>query len=245
MRNMRLEIQYDGSRYRGWQRLSDSENTVQGKLEKVLSIMTGENIEITGSGRTDAGAHALSQTANFKTDSDMSIADMLKYCYTYLPEDIVVKNASEADLNFHSRYNVKAKVYKYVIYNDTFHDVFLRKYSYHIPEKLNIDAMKKAAALLLGEHDFIAFSSVKPGKKSTVRNIFSIDIRRKEKIVEIEFKGDGFLYNMVRIITGTLIETGLNRMPVDHVSRILSSGDRTLAGPTVPAQGLFLIRVDY
>ncbi|WP_432661782.1 tRNA pseudouridine(38-40) synthase TruA [Wukongibacter baidiensis] len=245
MKNIKLIVQYDGSRYKGWQRLGDSDMTVQGKLEDVLSKMTGEKVEIFGSGRTDAGVHALMQMANFKTNSELSSKEILDYCYRYLPDDIVVKKVRKADDRFHSRYSVKRKRYLYKILNYQLHDPFTRKYITHIPENLNIKAMEKAANYLVGEHDFSSFTTAKSKKKSRVRTIYDIDINKEDKIVEIMINGSGFLHNMVRIIVGTLIEVGLGRLKPEKVLHILNKKDRKLAGPTAPAKGLFLYDVEY
>lgn len=245
MKNIKLIVQYDGSRYKGWQRLGDSDMTVQRKLEDVLSKMTGEKVEIFGSGRTDAGVHALMQVANFKTNSELSTNEILDYCYRYLPDDIVVKKVKKVDDRFHSRYSVKKKRYLYRILNHPYHDPFTRKYITHVPESLNIKAMEKAANHLVGEHDFSSFTTAKSKKKSRVRKIYDIDINQEHKIVEIMISGSGFLHNMVRIIVGTLIEVGLGKMNTEEVLDILNKKDRRLAGPTAPARGLFLYDVEY
>lgn len=245
MRNFKMTIQYDGSRYRGWQKLGDSDKTIQGKIENVLREMTNEDIEIVGSGRTDAGVHAINQVANFHTKSSMSIESMLDYCYRYLPEDIVVTDLQEVDEKFHSRYNARAKKYIYRIWNDRFHNPFFRKYSWHISQDLNIDLMREAAQYLLGEHDYTSFTTLKSKKKSKVRKLYSIDIEKENKMVNIVFYGNGFLYNMVRIMTGTLIEVGLGRVEPQRVNDILSGMDRSLAGPTAPPNGLILYDVEY
>jgi tRNA pseudouridine38-40 synthase len=245
MRNIKLTIQYDGSKYRGWQRLGDSDQSIQGKLENVLSKMAGENTEIIGAGRTDAGVHAENQTANFKTNSHLTLLEMLDYCYKYLPEDIVVKRVEEMDPLFHSRYNAREKIYKYRICNKRYHDVFDRKYSYHVNGKLDIKIMKEAAKYFIGEHDFTSFTSMKSKKKSAIREVYSIDIIKTESGLDINFRGNGFLYNMVRIITGTLIEIGLGNIPMESIPEIMDKKDRSLAGPTAPAQGLFLMEVIY
>lgn len=207
-----MTVQYDGSRYLGWQRLGDSDKTIQGKIEMVLSAMTGENIEVIGSGRTDAGVHAIKQVANFRTQSRMPLEAMLDYCYRYLPEDILIPDMQEVDERFHSRYNAKAKKYLYRIWNDKFHNPFYRKYTCHIPDCLDIDLMRAAARYLVGEHDYTSFTSLKSKKKSKVKKVYSIDIEMKDKMIDILFYGNGFLYNMVRIMTGTLIEVGLGKI---------------------------------
>ena len=240
-----MVIEYDGSRYKGWQRLSGNENTIQGKLEDVISQMLDTPTEIIGSGRTDAGVHARMQVANFQTTSSMHIKEMLNYINHYLPQDIVVKKIEEVDDRFHSRYNVKGKTYVYQIWNGKIPSAFQRKYSYHIPENLNISEMAKAAEKLVGNHDFLAFSSVKKSTKSTVRRINSINIERVDDMVLLSVKGDGFLYNMVRIMVGTLIEIGIGRKTPNYIDEIFRSGKRMEAGQTVPAQGLFLDEVYY
>lgn len=245
MRNIKLIIQYDGSRYKGWQRLGDSQMTIQGKIEDVLSKMAEENIEIFGSGRTDAGVHAFNQIANFKTSCQMTNYEILDYCYRYLPDDIVVKKVEKANEKFHARYNVERKKYLYRIWNHKYHDPFIRKYITHIPETLNLVNMRKAATCLVGEHDFTSFTTAKSKKKSRVRKIFEIDINKDDNIIEMMVEGSGFLHNMVRIMVGTLIEVGLGRMKPEEVSKILNKKDRSKAGPTAPAQGLFLYDVEY
>lgn len=246
MRNIKLIIQYDGSRYKGWQRLGDTDNTIQGKIESVLSKMTDENVEIIGSGRTDAGVHALNQIANFKTNSKMKVKEINDYLYKYLPDDIVVKSIEEIDKKFHSRYNAVSKIYNYRISNNNYHDVFKRKYCVHIPEKLNIEKMKQACICLIGEHDFTSFTTLKSKKKSKVREIYSINIEKyNNNIIDITFHGNGFLYNMIRIIIGTLLEVGHGKIKPEEVSKILNKNDRSFAGPTADAKGLFLVEVKY
>lgn len=239
-------IEYDGSRYKGWQRLQGGESTIQGKLEDVISQMLGVPTEIIGSGRTDAGAHARHQVANFQAHgSSMTTREMLDYINHYLPQDIVVKKLEEKDLRFHSRYNAKGKKYIYQIWNSKIPSAFHRKYSYHVPEELNIDEMKRAAEKLIGAHDFIAFSSVKKSNKSTIREISSIHFEKSNEMLVISITGDGFLYNMVRIFIGTLLEIGLGRKKAEYIDEIFKSGKRLEAGQTVPAQGLFLQEVYY
>lgn len=245
MRNIKLTIQYDGTKYKGWQKLGNETNTIQSKIEKVLSEITGEEIELIGSGRTDAGVHAYNQIANFKTNCKTSNEKILEHCYRYLPLDIVVKNAEDVKDNFHSRYNAIEKVYTYKIYNNTTHDVFKRKYSYHIKEELDIEKMREAALLFIGKHDFKSFTALKSKKKSTVREIYSIDIIKNNNNLDIVFKGNGFLYKMVRILVGTLVEVGLRKITLNDISLIMEQKDRSMAPPTAPAHGLFLSNVIY
>lgn len=245
MRNLKLTIQYDGTRYKGWQRLGNTENTLQGKIEQVLSRMTGETIEIIGSGRTDMGVHAQGQVANFKTSCTKSVDEIQQYLYQYLPEDIVVSQIEEVDERFHARYHAVAKEYVYKIWNAPYHNPFLRKYVVHIPQPLNLEAMQRAVPYLLGEHDFSAFVSSRSKKKSNIRELYSIDITKQDSLIELTFRGNGFLHNMVRIITGTLLEVGHGRMKPAYLKEILERRDRTLAGPTAPAKGLHLVKVYY
>ncbi|KOA20468.1 tRNA pseudouridine synthase A [Clostridium homopropionicum DSM 5847] len=245
MRNIKLTIQYDGSRYKGWQKLGNEDNTIQGKIEKVLRELTGEEIELIASGRTDAGVHAYNQIANFHTNSKILNKEILTYCYKYLPSDIVIKSLQEVANDFHSRYLAKKKIYIYKIYNGTFHDVFSRKYSYHVPEQLNIEIMKKAATIFIGKHDFKSFTALKSKKKSTIREIYSIDIVKKDNDIQIALNGNGFLHKMVRIIVGTLIQAGLEKITIEEIIEIMHKKDRSLASDTAPAHGLFLKEIIY
>lgn len=245
MRNIKMIIEYDGSRYLGWQRLGDSDNTIQGKLENVISEMTNTPTEIIGSGRTDAGTHARGQIANFKTESQMELKDMLAYINHYLPQDIVVKDLKEVHERFHSRYNAVGKKYIYYIWNNSIPSVFNRKYSFYYPESLDIHKMKKACSYLVGTHDFIGFSSLKKSKKSTIRRIDEISINKEGDMLKFIFIGEGFLYNMVRIIMGTLLEIGRGSREPEYIDEIFNSMSRSDAGFTVPAQGLFLEEVYF
>ena len=245
MRNIKILIAYDGTRYNGWQRQDNTENTIQGKIEQLLSRMTGEEIEIHGSGRTDGGVHAKGQIANFHTNTTMTTEEILQYMNEYLPMDIAVLDVRDASERFHSRLNVKRKTYCYHIWNSEVPNVFERKYSYQITEKLDIYAMREAASYLLGTHDFKSFCARKKMKKSTVRMIESIDFRKEGDMLFITYKGNGFLYNMVRILTGTLIEVGRGERKPEEMKMILESLNRDKAGFTAPAQGLFLEKVDY
>ena len=245
MRNIRLRLQYEGTRYQGWQKQTSTDNTIQGKMETLLTKMCGEPIEISASGRTDAGVHALGQVANFHTEATMSVEEILEYCNRYLPEDIAVVEVSEAAPRFHSRLNATGKRYRYRIINSQIPDVFWRRYATEEPEELDLDAMRKAAERLLGEHDFKAFTSAKKSKKSTVRRIDEIRIERIENRVEFVFTGNGFLHHMIRILMGTLLEVGKGIRTPESVTDVLESGDRAKAGALVPAKGLVLEEVLY
>ena len=244
MRNVRLDICYDGTRYKGWQRLSGVDNTIQGKLEQTLSRILGEDIEVSGSGRTDAGAHAKNQVANFHTESDKSCEDILSALRRYLPEDIGIYSCREASERFHARLNAKTKTYTYRIWNSEAPCVFDRRFVYVFPETLDVEKMHQAATLFLGEHDFSAFNANKKMKKSTVRRIDSLKISREGEELRITVTGDGFLYNMVRIIVGTLIEVGLGKRDAGSIPGLFGA-KREEAGYLVPAQGLCLMEVTY
>lgn len=245
MRNLKIAIDYDGTRYKGWQKQKDMDLTIQSKIENVLSKMTGEDIQVVGCGRTDTGVHAENYIANFHTNCDSSIDTMLNYLYEYLPEDIVVKSMKDTSERFHARYNAKSKTYVYRINNNKFRNVFNRKYTYHIEEKLDLGEMRKAAEVLIGTHDFQSFTSLKPNTKPTVRVINYIHIIENDGVIEIEVNGNSFLLNMVRIITGTLIEVGKGKLKQADVERILNEKKRSEAGPIAQAKGLCLKDVQY
>ena len=244
MRNIRLDICYDGTRYRGWQRLPGKDDTLQGKLETALSRILEEPIEISGSGRTDAGVHAKGQVANFHTESNMSAAEILANLRRYLPEDIGIYSCKDVSPRFHARLNAKEKTYRYRIWNSDAPCVFERRYVAVMPEQLDLDAMRAAAEKLVGEHDFSAFCGNPKFKKSTVRYIRSIDIRREGGEVVLEYTGNGFLHNMVRILTGTLVEVGRGERSADSIPALFG-GKRADAGFLAPAQGLCLMEVYY
>lgn len=245
MRNIKLTITYDGKRYLGWQRLGDSDKTIQGKIESILKQMTGEEIEIIGSGRTDSGTHARGQVANFKTETSMTRAEMLDFLNRYLPRDIVVTKVEEVQDRFHARYNCTGKQYSYYVWNNVIPTVFERNHSFHYPQKLDLDKMNQACEKLVGTHDFIGFSALKKSKKSTVRTIEKLSIEQEGSMLHFTFVGDGFLYKMVRIIVGTLLEIGSGSMDVTEIENIFEKKVRQQAGETVPAQGLFLDEVYY
>ena len=244
MRNLRLDICYDGTRYRGWQRLPGVENTIQGKLETTLSRILGESIEVSGSGRTDARVHAAHQIANFHCENDMPTEKILGELRRYLPEDIGIYSCQEAAPRFHARLNAKGKTYRYRIWNSTDPCVFERRFVWVNPEQLNLEAMEAAAAQLLGEHDFSAFCGNKKMKKSTVRRIDRLDITRKGKEIVITVTGDGFLYNMVRILVGTLVEVGRGEREAASIPDLFG-GKREQAGFLASGQGLCLMEVFY
>lgn len=244
MRNLRLDICYDGTRYKGWQRLPGVDNTIQGKLEQCLSRILGEPIEVSGSGRTDAGVHALGQVVNFHCESTMASGEILENLRKYLPEDIGIYSCKDCSERFHARLNAREKTYRYRIWNSDAPCVFERRYVAVIPEKLDIAAMEAAARLLEGEHDFSAFCGNPRFKKSTVRFLRSVSVRRQVDELVIEYTGNGFLHNMVRILTGTLVEVGRGERSRDSIPALFG-GKRAEAGFLAPAQGLCLMEVFY
>ena len=244
MRNLRLDICYDGTRYRGWQRLPGTDYTIQGKLEQTVSRILGEQVEISGSGRTDAGVHAKLQIANFHCDSAMPCDEILSQLRRYLPEDIGIYSCSEVSPRFHARLNAKEKTYRYRIWNSEEPCVFDRRFVTAVPQKLNIEKMRQAAEYFLGTHDFSAFCANKHMKKSTIRTIFSLEIDRVGSEVRITVTGDGFLYNMVRILAGTLVEVGLSQREAESIPELYGKA-RSEAGMLMPPNGLCLMEVTY
>ncbi len=244
MRNLRLDICYDGTRYKGWQRLPGSDQTIQGKLETTLSRLLGEAITVSGSGRTDAGTHAKCQVVNFHCNSTMPCDEILTGLRQYLPEDIGVFSCKNVSERFHARLNAKTKTYCYRVWNSDAPCVFERKYVYTEASHLDLDKMRQAAALYLGTHDFSAFCGNKKMKKSTVRTIFHFDILDMDNEIRFVVTGNGFLQHMVRIMVGTLLEVGQGIREPDSVSSLFG-GVRADAGPAVPTCGLCLMEVTY
>ena len=244
MRNLRLDICYDGTRYRGWQRLPGREDTIQGKLETALSRILGEPIEISGSGRTDAGVHAKGQVASFHCESPMPPAEILANLRRYLPEDIGIYFCREVSPRFHARLNAREKTYVYRIWNSEAPCVFERRFVTVMPEKLDVEAMNRAGALLVGRHDFSAFCGNPKMKKSTVRELTALTVTRQGEEIVLRFTGNGFLYNMVRILTGTLVEVGRQQRSPESVTELFGA-KRAQAGFLAPAQGLCLEEVVY
>ena len=245
MRNFRIVLQYEGTKYQGWQKQESTGNTIQGKLESILTKMAGTQIEVHGAGRTDAGVHAKGQVAHFKMDTDKSETEIMQYINKYLPEDIAVVSIKEAAERFHARLNATGKIYQYRIVNSDIPHVFDRKYVHVVDKPLDLNKMKQAANILIGTHDYKAFTSTKKGKKSTIRCIETIDIDKSGDEIILTYKGDGFLYHMVRILSGTLIEVGLSERSVESVQYALESLDRKNAGFLAPAKGLTLVEVFY
>ncbi len=243
MKNYKMVLAYDGSRYSGWQRLGRGELTIQGVLESVLQELLGEKIEVHGSGRTDAGVHARGQVVNFKCKKELGLT-FRETLNQKLPEDMRVLALEEAAGNFHSRYSAKAKQYKYYVDTNEKADVFRRKYTCQYAEKLDLASMRQAAAQLCGTHDFTSFTDDK-SEKDKVRTISGIEITESKGIICFSYCGDGFLQHMVRILTGTLLEVGAGKKRAQDISEILKQQERAKAGFMVPAKGLFLEKVEY
>lgn len=244
MRNLRLDICYDGSRYRGWQRLPGAQNTIQAKLETTLSRILDETIQVSGSGRTDAGTHAKLQVVNFHCESEMSADVILRQLRMYLPEDIGIYSCRNVSERFHARLNAKTKTYCYRLWNSEKPCVFERKFVHIDSRQLDLSAMCEAADLFLGEHDFSAFCANKKMKKSTVRYVQAFQIRREGDEVIFTVTGNGFLHHMVRIMVGTLLEVGRGERSAASVSSLFGA-ERAQAGELVPACGLCLMEVNY
>ncbi|MBR2241419.1 MAG: tRNA pseudouridine(38-40) synthase TruA [Clostridia bacterium] len=245
MRNIKLVIEYDGKDFNGWQK-QPSKLNIQGEIERAIMEITKEDdIDLTASGRTDAGVHALGQVANFKTNSNIPVEKFPIAINTKVKKSIVIKSAEEVPERFHSRYNCKKKTYRYIINNSEYGSAIYRNQEYHVPQKLNIEEMKKAIKFFEGEHDFKGFKASGTSSKNSVRKIYKTKIYEKDERIIIELTGSGFLYNMVRIISGTLVDVGLGKIKSDDIPNIILSGDRKKAGKTLPPQGLYLLKVEY
>ena len=244
MRNLRLDLCYEGTRYRGWQRLPGTENTIQAKLETALSRILGEPVEVSGSGRTDAGTHAMHQVANFHCDSTMPAGEILAQLRRYLPEDIGIYSCRDVSERFHARFNAKTKTYRYRLWNSNKPCVFERKFVHIDPRELDFEKMQFTSQQFLGQHDFSAFCANKRMKKSTVRYVQSFDIKRDGDEIVFYVTGNGFLHHMVRIMVGTLLEVGRGERDPDSI-RDLFGASRADAGELVPASGLCLMEVNY
>ena len=243
MRNIKLVIEYDGSNFSGWQ-IQPNDRTVQREIEKALKLVTKEEVKLIGSGRTDSGVHARGQVANFLTSSKIP-GDRFKYALnSILSKDISIVESLEVPKEFHSRYDALSKKYRYIIYNSNRRSALLRNYSYYVPYELDFNLMEKSIKKFEGEHDFVGFMSTNSNIKNTVRKIESIDIKKNKDMIYIDVVGNGFLYNMVRIIVGTMVDIGRGNIKND-ISYILESKNRDLAGHTAPAQGLYLEWVKY
>ena len=244
MRNIKLTIEYDGKDFNGWQKQPNKLN-IQGEIEKAIEEITGEAVELNASGRTDAGVHSLGQTANFKTNSEIDISKMAIAINSKLKQSIRIIKAEEVDEKFHARYSCKGKKYKYVINNSKYGSAIYRDLEYHMPIKLNVEAMQKGIKYFEGEHDFKSFKASGTSSKSSVRTIYSAKVIEDGERIIVELEGNGFLYNMVRIISGTIVDVGLGKIKPEEIPEIIESKDRTRAGKTLPPQGLYLVEVYY
>ena len=245
MRNIKLVIEYDGKEFNGWQKQPNKLN-IQGTIEKAIETITKEKVDLIASGRTDAGVHALGQVANFKTNSNIPIDKFAIAINSNLKKSIIIKSAEEVDERFHSRLSCKKKTYRYIINNSKYGTAIYRNLETCIKEKLDIEKMKEAIKYFEGEHDFKAFKASGTSSKSSVRTIYKAEVIEKENDrIYIELTGNGFLYNMVRIIVGTLVEVGIGKIKPEDIKKIIESKDRKNAGKTLPPQGLYLLKVDY
>lgn len=244
MRNIKLVIEYDGNKFGGWQKQPTKLN-IQGEIEQAIKEITGENVELNASGRTDAGVHSLGQVANFKTDSKIDIEKFAIAINSKLKKSIVIKSAEEVSDDFHARYSCKGKKYRYVINNSHQGTAIYRALECHIPQKLNVKNMQKAAKCFEGEHDFKGFRASGTSSKNSVRTIYKAEVKEKAERVTIELTGNGFMYNMVRIIAGTLVDVGLGKIKPNEIPEIITLKDRNKAGKTLPAHGLYLVEVYY
>ena len=244
MRNIKLTIEYDGKCYNGWQKQPNKLN-IQGEIERAIYNITKEEVDLIGSGRTDAGVHALGQVANFKTNSQISIEKLPLAINSQLKNSIVIKEAEEVNERFHSRYNAKRKTYRYIINNSKCGTAIYRNLEYSYPFKLDAEKMKQASKYFEGEHDFKAFKSSGTSSKNSVRTIYKAIVKQEGEKIIIELTGNGFLYNMVRIISGTLLDVGLGKIQPEEIPEMIESKDRKRAGKTLPAHGLCLVEVKY
>lgn len=244
MRNIKIIIEYDGKDWGGWQKQPNKLN-IQGEIERAIEEITGEKVQLIASGRTDAGVHALAQVANFKIEKDIPVEKIPYALNSKLKKYIRIKSAEEVDEKFHSRYTCKRKTYKYIINNSLQGTAIYRNLQYHFPEKLDEEKMNKGIKYLIGEHDFKSFKASGTSSKSSVRIIYDANVKREGEIVTIELTGNGFLYNMVRIIAGTLVDVGIGKIKPEDVKTILEAKDRLKAGKTLPPTGLYLVDVKY
>ncbi len=245
MRNIKLTIEYDGTNYHGWQ-VQKNALTVQECVEKALAKLLGTETGVVGCSRTDVGVHAYGQVAHFFTNSTIPGEKFSYAINNLLPDDIVIQKSEEVPGDFHARYSSKGKKYRYLICNSAHQSAIMRNRACHVRPELDFEQMRKAAEHFVGEHDFAAFQATGGQVRSTVREIYSMNVSKKEdNLIEIEVTGNGFLYNMVRIIAGTLIYVGMGKLKQKEIPDIIKSLDRTKAGKTAPAQGLYLMEIYY
>lgn len=247
-RVLKLTVAYDGTRYNGWQ-LQPDQPTIQGTLERVWQRITRETVRMTGCSRTDSGVHALAQVVSLHTESRLSGETLQRALNAFLPDDIVVTRVDAAPADFHAIRSARQKRYRYTIHDGRWYDPFERLYVWHYRERLDAERMHRAGQALLGTHDFRSFESRWPNRDSSVRTIFDLSVRRRPvpeaEYVDLEVVGDGFLYNMVRAIVGTLVEVGRGARDEAWIAEVLAAQNRSAAGMTAPAQGLYLVEIDY
>jgi len=247
MSHYKLTLAYDGTAYHGWQ-VQPEQRTIQGTIEAAILRLTGRTVRVTASGRTDAGVHALGQVASFAAECRLAAAELGPALNAVLPEDIAVLDVCEVPSGFHPIRDAVRKCYRYLIHNGPVRDVFARRYAWHVAQPLDLTAMQRAALPLLGTHDFSSFETSGAPRESSVRTVSRLDLKRdaaETTRIVLEIEADGFLYNMVRAIVGTLVEVGRGAEPEDWPARVLTAQDRSAAGPTAPSQGLFLVYVEY
>ncbi|MDK2992080.1 MAG: tRNA pseudouridine38-40 synthase [Clostridiales bacterium] len=243
-RNIKLILQYDGTAYAGWQYQKNA-LTIQQVVEEAVERLTGQHSTVIAAGRTDRGVHALGQAANFKTDSNIPTDRWLYALNAVLPEDIRVVDAHDVPMSFHARFDAKGKLYRYIIWNAPYSSALLRNFSLHVARPLDADAMRRAAQYLVGTHDFSSFQASGSAMRDTVRSIWDISIQNEDKMISVSISGDGFLYNMVRIMVGTLIDVGIGKITACDAKLILEARDRKRAGRTASPHGLYLVEVYY
>lgn len=244
MRNIKILIEYDGKQYYGWQK-QPNKTTIQSEIEKAIFKVTGEEVKVNSSGRTDTGVCAYGQVANFKIKSDINIEKIPLALNAHLKKSIIIKEAQEVDDSFHARYCCKGKKYMYVINNSKYGSAINREREFHVSQKLDIDSMKKAIKFFEGTHDFKGFKSSGTCSKDTIRTIYEANLKYLDEKIYITLKGNGFMYNMVRIIAGTLLDVGLGKIKAEDIPNIIEEKQRKKAGKTLPAQGLYLMEVYY
>lgn len=243
-RNIRLTIEYDGTGFAGWQR-QRKRSTVQGEIERAITTVTGEKVNLIGAGRTDAGVHALGQVANFHTGSRLNTTRLPPALNAHLPPEIRVQAAEEVDGSFHARYSATGRTYRYVVLNRPAPSAILRRHAYHVPAALDIDAMAQALLPLRGRHAFATFRGVGSGERTTLCDVRTAEVARRDEMVICTFEADRFLRHMVRMIVGTVLKVGLGKLSPGAMREILAAEDNRRAGPRAPAHGLYLVRVDY
>jgi len=244
MKNVKLTIEFDGTNYHGWQSQKNA-ITVQDVITEAITKVTGENCQLTGASRTDAGVHALGFVANFRTSSSIPAEKFSFVLNTCLPPDIVVKNSEEVDMSFHARFSAVSKRYRYIFLNSKHPSALYRNRVFHVPWRLDVDAMREAALFFKGTHDFSAFRASGASTETSVRTMYDVSLTQKDEMIIFEVEGNGFLYNMVRIMAGTLVDVGLGKIAAERIAGILKNGERNMAGRTAPPQGLYLVCVNY